>query len=406
MALQDAFLAKMGDGMKVEIERPSGEKTLLAKNPNDPLEELLILAPANSVGVGGQRRGLGKGIEPGKKGGSRVVNEIHDVADPLAPHELQREKGKEIVESRDHLASRQSHSPHQIRKIHPGDQGQEEEESSYLGSVAAGSEGELSPIRDLGGFWLGPLGPLVIEAAGQAGKSRLAKDLPDRPDAQGSMFLGEDPADVIDGVVLLAQLEDAGTGLVLLGLMLGTGLGGSKEGLKLALTEAGALDVEGAGSIAKALGDLGDGDPVDKEGAKGFVETMRVRDGTLEVLFPRARHIILTSLLILTYPTLLRQGSQGELRAIQGRKHPIFPLGCRIQSRYTDISVDYLRSYSFWQSGWKWGLEAVNVAYEGLAPTGDISRRANLALTKIEANWVIWPNTKTHAVAIHTATVE
>ena len=81
---------------------------------------------------------------------------------------------------------------------------------------------------------------------------------------KGSAGVLERVADFIDGVVVLAQLDDEGAGGGFLGLGAGARAGGQEEGRLGVVAEVVAEDAEGAGGVAEGAGDLGEGRPSTK----------------------------------------------------------------------------------------------------------------------------------------------
>src|ERR1017187_10630237 len=104
----------------------------------------------------------------------------------------------------------------QIREPAANQQGQKNKQASKLGLKAARLEEELAPVGHGGRIGLENIGPFVITAAGQTGKTLIVQDLPDGGTAQGSLILFEGPLNVIDGQILFAHGEDKFTGRVLL----------------------------------------------------------------------------------------------------------------------------------------------------------------------------------------------
>ena len=78
---------------------------------------------------------------------------------------------------------------------------------------AAGDEGtiaqmELAHIGNRFNGCSGVGGPFLIQTTGQWSKAFGLEDLPHRRRAEGALSLVEGSADVVDGVILFAQLDD------------------------------------------------------------------------------------------------------------------------------------------------------------------------------------------------------
>src|ERR1019366_4287350 len=145
----------------------------------------------------------------------------------------------------------------QIREPAANQQGQKNKQASKLGLKAARLEEELAPVGHGGRIGLENIGPFVITAAGQTGKTLIVQDLPDGGTAQGRQ-------------ILFAHGEDKFTGRVLFGLGVGAGLEIVEE-LAFGSAEVVGQDAEGTGRVAKAHGDLVSGGAVDEVGAEGFI---------------------------------------------------------------------------------------------------------------------------------------
>src|ERR1035438_3399058 len=72
----------------------------------------------------------------------------------------------------------------QIREPAANQQGQKNKQASKLGLKAARLEEELAPVGHGGRIGLENIGPFVITAAGQTGKTLIVQDLPDGGTAQ------------------------------------------------------------------------------------------------------------------------------------------------------------------------------------------------------------------------------
>ena len=117
--------------------------------------------------------------------------------------------------------------------------------------------------------------------------------------AEAVALLLEEPADVIDGEVLLAGLDNllrAGVGL---GGVLGAFGRGQEEGAVGVLAEVVDQDAEAARGIAEAAGGLLGGESVDEEGAQGFVLAVGGVGGLEESL---GGSVSFLCLLLNTYP--------------------------------------------------------------------------------------------------------
>jgi hypothetical protein len=115
------------------------------------------------------------------------------------------------------------------------------------------------------------MGPFVVQAPGQGRKPLGAEDLPYGGGAEGAVALLEGLADLIDRVVLLAELDDEVAGGRFLGLGPRAPAGGGKEDRLGLAAEVVTQDVKGVNGVAEGAGGLFGWAPVDQEGAEGLV---------------------------------------------------------------------------------------------------------------------------------------
>src|SRR5271167_1794193 len=104
--------------------------------------------------------------------------------------------------------------------IEPDEVGHKQEEAPAVCGEAAWREGELADVGD--GLDGGPrlLHSFLVKTPGQGGEAFLLEHLAHRGGAETQSLVPEDLADLVDGVVLFAQGEDAVVGGRLLGLVL------------------------------------------------------------------------------------------------------------------------------------------------------------------------------------------
>jgi hypothetical protein len=125
------------------------------------------------------------------------------------------------------------------------------------------------------------------------GKALLAQDLPDGRVAQRAALGFEDPLDVIDRVILLAQGDDERPGGVGFGLELGTGPAWTEK-LKGGMAKLAAENPKSPRRVAEAAGDLLRGEFLDKIGAQRFILALGSRLGLQKTPPPLADSLILS----------------------------------------------------------------------------------------------------------------
>jgi hypothetical protein len=123
---------------------------------------------------------------------------------------------------------------------------------------------------------LGDLGPgswksFFVSSSGQPGKPFFFEDQRDRNGADLLPALLQDPADIIDGEILLSQGHDLVPDSVGFRRSLGPLLRGKEEGTIGILTELVGQDAEASRRIPEATGDLDRREILNEVGPEGFV---------------------------------------------------------------------------------------------------------------------------------------
>ena len=123
---------------------------------------------------------------------------------------------------------------------------------------------------------LGDLGPrpwesLFVSPSGQPGEPFFFKNQRDGNGAYLMPALLQDPADIIDGKILLSQCDDLIPDTVGLRRSLGPLLRGKEEEAIRMLTELVGKNAEASRGIPEAAGDFGRGKILNEVGPEGFV---------------------------------------------------------------------------------------------------------------------------------------
>jgi hypothetical protein len=142
--------------------------------------------------------------------------------------------------------------------------------------------GPKSPDRKIQPVHIGnlcDLGPrpresLLVSSSGQPGKTFVFENQRDGNSAYPLSALFQDPADIIDGEILLSQRNDLVPDTVGLRRGLRPLLRGKEEGTIWMLTELIGQDTEASRGIPEAAGDLSRREILDEVGPEGFVLTM------------------------------------------------------------------------------------------------------------------------------------
>ena len=180
----------------------------------------------------------------------------------------------------DHLGAGQAH-----RRCHPIEAqaqqvGQEQEQAAAAGREASAGERQRARIGDR--LDAGARGVRRRGGAGRGCEAELTQHLAHRGGAQRGAARLERLGDLVDRVVALAQLLDAGAGGGLLGLALRAARCGEEElGLGVA-AEPVAGHPEGACAVAELCGHLSGAAPIEEVAAQRLVLALLGMPGLAE----------------------------------------------------------------------------------------------------------------------------
>ena len=134
-----------------------------------------------------------------------------------------------------------------------------------------GTQVQLSNVGDIGRGRPRPGWALVVGAAWQSREPFVLENLCHGDRAEGIPLMGQVAADVVNGEVLFAQVNDT----LPEGIGLGCGLGsfgrGEKEVPLMVLAELVDQDSEASRGVTKAPSNFGAGGSINKKGAEGLV---------------------------------------------------------------------------------------------------------------------------------------
>ncbi len=275
--LQEGFVAVVGDGVEVEIERAAALDSEVAGGGEPVGSPAGYEAGVNAAGVLGKRGALGNGVEAGEQGEALVKGVGHEAGGATDAPELEGEQGAAGAGGGDGGGTGQATAADVGVEVELGEEGQEQEQAAEVG--AEGARGEVEGVDGSGGGLDGAVGvvALVAGAAPEAGQASVFEDLGDGGDGGGQAFVLEALGDLVGGDVAGAELEDA-LAEAGLGVVGGSGLGGAaarqEEGAVGVLAEVGEDVAEGAGGVAEAAGGHGEREALDAEGAQGFVAAL------------------------------------------------------------------------------------------------------------------------------------
>jgi hypothetical protein len=116
-----------------------------------------------------------------------------------------------------------------------------------------------------------PRESLLVSSSGQPGKTFVFENQRDGNSAYPLSALFQDPADIIDGEILLSQCNDLVPERVSFRRSLRPLLRGKEEGAIWMLAELMSEDTEASRRISEAAGDFGRREILDEVGPEGFI---------------------------------------------------------------------------------------------------------------------------------------
>jgi len=192
---------------------------------------------------------------------------------PLSAEQFQRQQASQGVGGWDHSSPGEPALADNAIERHRRQRRQEQKQAAELGANGFRLQAQGSRVRVVGGSGFGARRTLVVLPSGQPGKSLLLEHFGDSHRSSLDPFLLQSLADVVNGLVLLPQLND-----LLLHDLGRLGPWAGRFGEELAggiLAELMGQLPHAAHGIAKAAGNFRGGHLIDKAGPQGFVLPMR-----------------------------------------------------------------------------------------------------------------------------------
>src|SRR5262249_24610422 len=234
-------------------------------------EQLRHLLRCDARTVFGEEAPLGHGVEATEQSKSLIGDQRHDVAFALNRPQLERQGGAQRMVRGDHAGAWQLGIHGQRLTIETDQVGNEQEQAANPGDELSWRERKLANIGDglLGGPDRGE--PLFVYPPRQSGKALLQEDLSHRSGSNRRAFFLERSADVVDGVVALAQPNHLVADFALLGLLARSRAPHGKELWQLTTTELVTKHAKCRWGVAEPSRRLGRGQPFQEVGPQGFV---------------------------------------------------------------------------------------------------------------------------------------
>ena len=117
MLLKNRFIPVVGNGVEVQIDDASVIQSQTGGFFHKSLLEFQDVNLIEGIGIGGHGRALGQKVDVGKQPQTGIEGMITHVAVSLRPNEFQRQKRKEIADSRDDFAAGKSRRTNKFRNI-------------------------------------------------------------------------------------------------------------------------------------------------------------------------------------------------------------------------------------------------------------------------------------------------
>jgi hypothetical protein len=271
MLFHQGLFAVKGNGMEVQIKRISPRKPEPSYGIKPQPHQPRIRGRIDPTAIFGEKGPLGNHIESGKQSQSLIQDIAHDMAVPSASKELQPQKGKDRLRSGDHLCSRELCPLKQPLQRDLGQIRNKQVQPSELGSELPDRKIQAVYVGNLCDLGPRPWQSLLVLSSGQPGKPFFFENQRDGNGAYLLPTLFQDPADIIDGQILLSQCDDLVPNTVGFRRSLRPLLRGEEEGTIGMLTELMGQDTKASRGIPEALGDFGRRKILDEVGPEGFI---------------------------------------------------------------------------------------------------------------------------------------
>jgi hypothetical protein len=267
---QSVFSVK-GNGMKVQIERTSPQKSESSYGIKPQPHQARIRSRINPTAIVGKKRSFGDDVESSKQSQPLIQDIAHDMAVSSTSKQFESQKGKDRLRSRDHLCPRE---PRLFKQLLQRDLSQirnKQVQPPELGPKSP--ERKIQPVHignlcDLGAR---PRESLLISSSRQPGKPFVFENQRDGNSAYPLPALFQDLADIIDGKILLSQCDDLVSDTVSFRRSLRSLLRGKEEGAIWMLTELMGEHTKASRRISEAAGDFARRKLLDEVGPESFV---------------------------------------------------------------------------------------------------------------------------------------
>jgi hypothetical protein len=274
MLFHQGLFTVEGNGVEVQIKGIPPRKPKPSYGIKPQPHQPRIRSRINSTAIFSEKRPFGNHIESRKQSQPLVQDVAHDMAVPSASKEFEPQKGEYRLLSGDLLCSWE---PHPLKQPLQRDLGQirdKQVQSPELGSELPGRKIQSVYIGNLCYHGPGSWKPFFVSSSGQPGKTFLFENQRDGNGAYPLPTLFQDPADVIDGEILLSQCDDLIPDTVGFRGSLGPLLRGKEEGTIWILTELVGQDAQAPRGIPEATGDFDPRQILNEVGPEGFVLPM------------------------------------------------------------------------------------------------------------------------------------
>ena len=217
------------------------------------VDDLLV---THAGGVLGQEATLGDDVETSQQAQALVGHVRHDVTAVFDGPQLEGQHGAQGMAGGDHLRARQPGGLGQLFQAEGHQSRNEEEQPAASGLETARGERQLAHVGDGLDGRARSVGTFLVEPARQGGEPLGLEHFAHAGGAEGEVARLEDLADLVDGVVALAQLDDQVASRRLLRLGTRARLGRNEEGGHLFAPKVMAHHLKGARGVAKGAGRL------------------------------------------------------------------------------------------------------------------------------------------------------
>ena len=271
MFFDESILPMEGDSVKIKVEGVAPFQADLSCRIKPEAHELWVAGRIDPAAILGEKGTFGGAVKSGKQGQPLIEDLAHDMAVTGIAEELQSEERPDGMGCWDHFGTRETCLIEDLVQADLDEVRQEKKQAAELGLKVPAGKIQVPHVCNGSNLRPNARRPFVIASPGQAGKALFLEDHGHRRRTQFVSLIAQEPADIIDREVLLAQGNDFVPKPICFGSTLGSFGGRGKEVSMGVLAKLMTKDPEASLCIPKASSHLGRGDAFDEIGSQRLV---------------------------------------------------------------------------------------------------------------------------------------